>query len=147
MAAGDGTYTAYFTSYAGNGRYNVVVKVNADADTAEIMQMTPPDDLVALSDNEMNLAGMVRHSESPKRQAVSEFSRMRSAGAFELKGFDDSSDMMAPARVTDLRPVGSSLSGSTVTLQWAAPGDDAYTGRGMPIKVCNPFETELMYCV
>jgi Mg-chelatase subunit ChlD len=129
ITAGDGMYTAYFTGYTGNGLYNVVIKVTSGLGNAEMMPMTPADDFAALSDNEMERSGMTRSQSPQEAVQVAEFSRMRSAGAFELKGFVEDKDMMAPARVMDLRVVGSSLSSSTVTLEWVAPGDDAYSGR------------------
>ena len=131
MSAGDGTYTAYFTNYTGDGQYNVVVKVDAATNTAEMMQMVQTDDLMALSDEEMITIGMRRQHESRGRQIIAEFSRMRSAGSFKLMGFNGSVDLMSPARVMDLRVVHSSRSESTVTLNWVAAGDDAYSGRGV----------------
>ena len=131
MSAGDGTYTAYFTNYTGDGQYNVVVKVDAATNTAEMMQMVQTDDLMALSDEEMKTIGMTRQHESRERQIMTEFSRMRSAGSFKLMGFNGSVDLMSPSRVMDLRVVHSSRSESTATLNWVAAGDDAYSGKGV----------------
>ena len=147
ITAGDGMYTAYFTGYTGDGLYSVVIKVTAGLGDAEMMHMAPADDFAALSDDEMERGGMTRSQGSQERVHVAEFSRMRSAGAFELKGFVENEDMMAPARVMDLHVVHSSLSASTVTLKWVAPGDDAYTGKGTAFNLIPCVKSEFtMIC-
>ncbi|XP_062510857.1 calcium-activated chloride channel regulator 1-like isoform X2 [Corticium candelabrum] len=129
MSAGDGTYTAYFTIYVGDGQYNVVVKTAAAANAAKMMRMVQTDDLMAFSDQELKAIGMTRPHKSQERQIMSKFSRIQSAGSFHLKGFDSSLDLIPPARVMDLRVVHSSRSESTATLNWVAAGDDAYSGK------------------
>eukprot|EP00118_Oscarella_pearsei_P002569 m.10908 g.10908 ORF g.10908 m.10908 type:complete len:933 (+) comp22777_c0_seq2:260-3058(+) len=131
LTPNDGIYSAYFTEYSANGRYNVIIRASSGG-TATLVNVMHQDDVAVMSDDELTVAGLptvVTQREPLPPQPLSPFTRVRAAGAFQLDGFDVQTDTMAPGQVMDLEVVTTNLMMGSVELQWSAPGNDAYTGK------------------
>jgi hypothetical protein len=118
----DGLYSAFFTQYIGNGRYNAIVKAEATTNEAKAVEYVPIKYIV--SDDQSSDT----NDPSSESQPLEAFMRSTSAGAMTLHNFTIR-DLIPPARITDLVATGSSDVNRSVTLQWTAAGDDAFTGN------------------
>nr|XP_056700527.1 calcium-activated chloride channel regulator 1-like [Euleptes europaea] len=143
----DGIYSGYFTSFNGNGRYNIKVRVQGTNKTARrvrrysqalyvpgyvedgVIQMNTPRPEV---------------SEDELQPDLGDFSRIASGGSFVMAGAPSSSsslpDVFPPCRITDLE---AQLEDDEFLLSWTAPGNDYDTGKAerYEIKMSeNPLE-------
>ena len=138
----DGIYSAFFTQYTGDGPYNVIVKASAATNEARAADYNQTGDVVFDDQSASN-------DNIDNSQPVEAFVRSIAAGVLTLGGYTGQ-DLMPPARITDLTVIGTNYPNLSVTLQWTAPGDDAYTGNGTmhvssPLHACMGFTLYIVY--
>ena len=102
------------------------MKATAAANKAMEVDYNPVSDIV---DNNIN-------DQASTSRPLEAFMRSTAAGVMTLSGYT-ARDLIPPARVTDLTATGTSYPDRSVTLQWTAPGDDAYTGNGISAHACT----------
>ncbi|XP_069498843.1 calcium-activated chloride channel regulator 1-like [Ambystoma mexicanum] len=153
IAKNDGIYSKYFTSFSGNGRYSIKVRVQGKEKSARLgvrirrshalympghvengnIQMNPPRPSVSDEDLQTNLEP---------------FSRTASGRSFTVSAVPPGSlpDMFPPCTIFDLE---AQVTNSKIELSWTAPGDDLDQGRatryevrmsGNPVDLKNTFE-------
>ncbi|XP_060088135.1 calcium-activated chloride channel regulator 1-like [Heteronotia binoei] len=143
----DGIYSRYFTSFNGDGRYNIKIRVQGkDKTVKRVRRYSPALYVPGYVEN-----GVIKMN--PPRPEVSEdeiqpdlgsFSRIASGGSFILAGAPPSSssplDIFPPCKITDLE---AQLEDDEFLLSWTAPGDDYDIGKAerYEIKMSkNPLE-------
>ncbi|XP_077189222.1 calcium-activated chloride channel regulator 1-like [Paroedura picta] len=129
----DGIYSRYFTSFNGDGRYNIKIRVQGKDETVRrvrgysqalympgyvengVVKMNTPRPEVSEDDIQTNLGN---------------FSRVASGGSFILAGAPPSSssptDVFPPCAITDLEAL---LEDDEFFLSWTAPGNDYDIGK------------------
>ncbi|XP_053325133.1 calcium-activated chloride channel regulator 1-like [Spea bombifrons] len=125
----DGIYSKYFTSFSGNGRYNL--KVRVESTTQDSKLASPKSRALYLPGIVVN--GTIQ-SNPPKPKptfqnvTLGDFSRTTSGGAFIVTNVPAGPlpDIYKPDRITDLDAL---IQGNRVTLSWTATGDDLDHGN------------------
>jgi len=122
----DGTYSRYFASFTGRGRYSVKCQVAGDEDTGvnngwigrknRVYPQNPTTPLCCGS----NALPPGAESQLPK---TGNFTRQSPGGAFQVTNdFDPNVDKIPPGQVTDLKAT--LVDNSVVEITFTAPGDD-----------------------
>ena len=108
------------------------MKATAGTNEAMAVDYNPISDIVP---DDQSTSNSDTNNQASDSQPLGAFVRSTSAGVLTLSNYT-SRDLMPPARITDLTATGSNYNPNrSVTLQWTATGDDAYTGNGMPAHV------------
>ncbi|XP_066453413.1 calcium-activated chloride channel regulator 1-like [Eleutherodactylus coqui] len=140
----DGIYSRYFTSYKGNGRYNLKVRVESQEKESKA---TGP------KSGALYLPGVIKNgtlfANPPKPKPTIEdlnlgnFSRTASGGAFIVSGVPSGPlpDVFKPSKITDLSAV---FESSLVVLTWTATGDDADEGNATRYDLRMSLSSELV---
>ncbi|XP_063883988.1 calcium-activated chloride channel regulator 1-like [Scylla paramamosain] len=127
--AGDGVYAAYFTQFAGDGRYGLSVYVSATNTTSRTHGQLPPTDL-----KPRTKVKPPRPSPPEKVTKIEQFARFSSGGVFKVTNYKPG-DLQAPGRVSDLAVTRVDLLKVSVTLEWTSLGDDHYTGTASHLEL------------
>ncbi|XP_077985471.1 calcium-activated chloride channel regulator 1-like [Glandiceps talaboti] len=142
----DGVYSAFFLDYSschGTCKYGVKIKVkNADG-KAEIVKYDNSGYSPALTLNPENTARL-----NVTKVSADPFSRVLSAGAFDVEGGPDSSspeDVFPPARIQDLEVEETFYENGTVVLAWTAVGDDFDRGTAQEYDLRMSGDVDELY--
>ncbi|XP_053549080.1 calcium-activated chloride channel regulator 1-like [Bombina bombina] len=127
----DGVYSRYFTSFTGNGRYNLKVQAESKQNRSRlafpwsralyvpgyiengVVDMNPPKPVISDDDIILDLGA---------------FSRTASGGSFVVSAVPSGPqpDLYKPEKITDLK---AKIEESTIVLSWTATGDDLDQGN------------------
>ncbi|XP_053101853.1 calcium-activated chloride channel regulator 1-like [Hemicordylus capensis] len=142
----DGIYSRYFTSFKGNGRYNIKVNVQGkDKTVRRVRRQSHTAYTAGYVDN-----GVIKRN-APRPKAsddvipanLGNFNRIASGGSFVMAGVPTSpKDVFPPVKITDLE-VELVDDAEEFFLSWTAPGNDYDTGKveSYEIKMSeNPLE-------
>uniref|UniRef100_A0A8D0DVI5 VWFA domain-containing protein n=1 Tax=Salvator merianae TaxID=96440 RepID=A0A8D0DVI5_SALMN len=132
----DGIYSAYFTKFTGNGRYNIKVRVKGkDKAVKRVHRQSQALYVPGYVENgvvKMN-APRPEASEDEVQANLGDFSRTASGGSFVVQGVPPGgpTDVFPPCKITDLEAELLDDGGDHVTflLSWTAPGDDYDVGK------------------
>ncbi|XP_050392745.1 calcium-activated chloride channel regulator 4A [Patella vulgata] len=132
----DGVYSRYFTQYSNTGIYSVKIEVSATVGQGMVRKTLPrekqTESLIIDTDSSLTVRTRRQTSKEPLMVYIS---RSTTAGSFLYKNMAPSaalpypseniiSDILPPARITDLTVLKTSHTDQTIVLSWTAPGDD-----------------------
>ncbi|XP_053101851.1 calcium-activated chloride channel regulator 1-like [Hemicordylus capensis] len=142
----DGIYSRYFTSFKGNGRYNIKVNVQGKNKTVTRVRRQSHSAYVAgyVDNGEVKMNPPRPEASNDEIQAnLGSFSRIASGGSFVMAGVPASpKDVFPPGKITDLEV---ELVNDTdeFLLSWTASGNDYDTGKAEKYEIKmseNPLE-------
>ncbi|XP_053107070.1 calcium-activated chloride channel regulator 1-like [Hemicordylus capensis] len=128
----DGIYSRYFTSFKGNGRYNIKARVQGKEKTARRIRRQSQALYVPgfIEDDVITMNPPRPEVSDDKIQAdLGNFSRIASGGSFVMAGVPaNPKDVFPPGKITDLEVELVGDAGEFL-LSWTAPGNDYDTGK------------------
>ncbi|XP_069497826.1 calcium-activated chloride channel regulator 1-like [Ambystoma mexicanum] len=147
IAKNDGIYSRYFTSFSGNGRYSLKVRVQGKDTTTRRGRRMP-------RSQALYIPGYIDkgvYSLNPPRPAVPDediqaklesFSRTASGGSFVVSAVPTGTlpDIFPPSKITDLE---ARIVEKQIDLSWTAPGGDLDQGQAASYDVrmsTNPLD-------
>ncbi|XP_015272169.1 PREDICTED: epithelial chloride channel protein-like [Gekko japonicus] len=130
----DGIYSRYFTSFNGDGRYNIKIRVQGkDKTVRRVRRYSQALYVPGYVENGVIKMNMPRPevSEDEIQPDIGNFSRIASGGSFVLAGAPPSGsspppDVFPPCKITDLE---AQLEDDEFLLSWTAPGNDYDIGK------------------
>ncbi|KAL8178363.1 UNVERIFIED_CONTAM: hypothetical protein K2H54_043528 [Gekko kuhli] len=130
----DGIYSRYFTSFNGDGRYNIKIHVQGkDKTVRRVRRYSQALYVPGYVENGVIKMNTPRPevSEDEIQPDIGHFSRIASGGSFVLAGAPPSSsspppDVFPPCKITDLE---AQLEDDEFLLSWTAPGNDYDIGK------------------
>ncbi|XP_053101852.1 calcium-activated chloride channel regulator 1-like [Hemicordylus capensis] len=142
----DGIYSRYFTSFKGNGRYNIKVNVQGKNKTVTRVRRQSHSAYVAgyVDNGEVKMNPPRPEASDDEIQAnLGSFSRIASGGSFVMAGVPPSpKDVFPPGKITDL-DVELVNDTDEFLLSWTASGNDYDTGNAEKYEIKmseNPLE-------
>ncbi|XP_015272193.1 PREDICTED: epithelial chloride channel protein-like [Gekko japonicus] len=130
----DGIYSRYFTSFNGDGRYNIKIRVQGkDKTVRRVRRYSQALYVPGYVENGVIKMNTPRPevSEDEIQPDIGNFSRIASGGSFVLAGAPPSGsspppDVFPPCKITDLE---AQLEDDEFLLSWTAPGNDYDIGK------------------
>uniref|UniRef100_A0A674J1Z0 Calcium-activated chloride channel regulator 4-like n=1 Tax=Terrapene triunguis TaxID=2587831 RepID=A0A674J1Z0_9SAUR len=128
----DGVYSKYFTSFRGNGRYNLKVRVQGKDKTVRLRRRQSRALYVPgyIENGEIKMnAPRPEPSDDEIQAKLGSFNRVASGGSFVMENVPSggTTDVFPPCKIIDLE---AQYEEDKIHLSWTAPGNDFDVGQG-----------------